>query len=186
MKNISYAFFAFFLTLGSSANAQYYKGREQCIVLEKTDALETGDQIFYGTPIANKYIAVLEGEEFKSTDNIEPIDIAYGLYIIADRIGDDRAKPRKKWADRYLSPIRRDKIISAIYRKYSARYLEKCFAINTSNVDKAVNNNAAPVNNNPANNNESKGNISNEGHTTEPMHKTIDQGNNYNLYIYGE
>ena len=118
-----------------AANSYYVSG-DKCIFSSTVPAFELAERIAYGEPVARQYEQLLYGEEFNYRDDvIEPLHLAYGLYLIAERIGDTRGKARMKWAEHYIHPQYKDRVMSAIYRKYSLAYLKGCFSINSKTVN---------------------------------------------------
>ncbi len=138
MSKVSFVVFLFLVIINSVAEAgDYYKDDDKCVIEGMPGAFEIGDKIAYGEPIANKYEHILIGDEFnKNDDIIEPLHVAYAFYIIAERIGDPRGVVRQRWAEPYMDVETKDKIISAVYRKYSATYLQKCLSVNNNVVEK--------------------------------------------------
>lgn len=132
MARAGFVVFGIMLLVNSVAQASYYTGREKCIIENRPSAFEIGDKIAYGEPIASKYEYILEGDDFNPNEDVlEPMQVAYAMYVISERIGDTRGAARQRWAEPYMDMAKKDKVISAIYRKYSASYLYRCFSISS-------------------------------------------------------
>jgi len=130
-RSLTFLFALTFPFLANADGSKYYTKDDACIF--HTTAFETGEQIAYGKPVSGKYQQLLYGAEFNYQDDVvEPLQLAYGFYVIANRLGDRRASARIAWANHYLNHYTADKILSAIYRKYSLAYLQKCFVQNNA------------------------------------------------------
>lgn len=129
MKVCIFIVLAFLCITNAVAETGYYVEQERCPLGGRPSAFELGDKIAYGDPIAYEYQFILE-DEFSRDEIIEPLYIAYGLYIIAEKIGDKRGAPRQRWAESYLDRVISARVDHAIDMKYSYAHLQRCFSIN--------------------------------------------------------
>lgn len=124
------------------APEHYYTQRDNCIISGNPNPFALGERIAYGENISRKFENLLYGKNFNpNEDVIEPLQVAYAFYLIAERIGDARARARQDWVIPYMPPSFRDRVASAIYQKYSAGFLAKCFASGLKSQNKVNNQN---------------------------------------------
>ncbi|MDB2415279.1 hypothetical protein N9W34_05855 [Rickettsiales bacterium] len=112
--------------------AEYYytAERDKCLVNGMPSAFSLGDALSYGTAIAKNYSYILQSVQFSNEYYPEAAELAYAFYIIADRIGDPRAKAKIEWLYNYVTPEGKELVKTIIYRKFSKPYLQKCFSVN--------------------------------------------------------
>ena len=105
-----------------------YTATDRCVVKGEPDAVLTGNMIAYGQPITMKYDKILSrtGEDIPP---VEPHQLAYAFYIIADEINDNRGKERMAWIEHQMNPEDASEIRSIINDKYLVSHLEKCFSV---------------------------------------------------------
>lgn len=105
-----------------------YTALDRCIVKDDPEAYALGEAIAYGQPITAKFNVILSrtGED---TDPVQPMQLAYAFYIIADEIHDSRAKARMAWLEKYLKPEEAKEVQSIINDKFLISNLEKCFSV---------------------------------------------------------
>lgn len=123
------------------ANEYYHTSDNyECILEGKPNPLSLGNKISQGKIRSNKYNKILESRAF-GTDlrSLDSIYVAYGLYVIAERIGDRESKKRQYWLARYIPPVVRQKITDTIHAKYSTNYLRECFSKNKNTKAEKVN-----------------------------------------------
>lgn len=105
-----------------------YTALDRCIVRGDPEAYALGDAIAYGQPITAKFNIILsrtgEGKE-----NIQPHQLAYAFYVIADAIRDSRAKQRMEWMEKSMKPEDIREIRSIINDKFLTSNLAKCFSV---------------------------------------------------------
>jgi len=107
----------------------YTAVRDKCIVSGKPIAIDIGDALANGTAINRDFSHVLASQQFGEEYFPTPVELAYAFYLIAERIGNPGAKQKMDWLYPYMDPGSVEIIKTIIYRKYSNRYLRKCFAI---------------------------------------------------------
>jgi len=105
-----------------------YNATDRCVVPGNPEAIELGNAIAYGQPLTAKYDRILSrtGEDIAP---VEPHQLSYALYIIADKIRDNRAKERMSWIENKMQPKEIENIKSIIADKYLISHLEKCFTV---------------------------------------------------------
>jgi hypothetical protein len=107
---------------------------EECPVRGRPDALALGNDIAYGEPVTAIYSSLIQGQ---SAQPVAPVEMAYALYLVADRLGDPRAKDRQTWLSHYLAPSVRQRINTNIYQEHSIGFLHECFSISMTGGESA-------------------------------------------------
>lgn len=105
-----------------------YTALDKCIVKGDPEALALGNDIAFGQPITAKYNVILSrtGDD---TNPVEPRQLAYAFYVIADEIDDRRAKERMEWIEKQMKPEEAAEVRSIIDDKFLVSNLEKCFSV---------------------------------------------------------
>tara|TARA_B100001564_G_C20639861_1_gene671555 strand:+ start:484 stop:972 length:489 start_codon:yes stop_codon:yes gene_type:complete len=102
-------------------------GSYSCLIKGRPSAFGVARRIAYGEAITHDFGVLLDSEQFGHY--AEPIHVAYALFLISERIGDDRALQQKLWLEQYMQQDMIDRVRSVIYRKFSKNYLTSCFSI---------------------------------------------------------
>lgn len=105
-----------------------YTATDRCVVPGEPEAFATGNAIAFGQPLTVKYDRILSrtGEDIEP---VQPHQLAYAFYIIADEIRDSRAKERMTWMEKQMSPENAAEVRSIIQDKFLISHLEKCFSV---------------------------------------------------------
>jgi hypothetical protein len=109
----------------------YTAARDECIVTGKPSAVEIGNALAHGTAVGKNFAHVLSSQQFDDIYYPSPVDLAYGFYLIAQRIGTPNTKRQIDWLHPYVNPQSLEIVQTIIFRKYSNSYLRKCFSVNT-------------------------------------------------------
>ncbi len=99
-----------------------------CLVPGQPSAFELASRIARNGLTAHDYDVVLESYGFDMRE-LTPLYLAYALYLISERVGDERAKEKLEWLERYMDEEMIDRITSVVYQKYSKSYLKACFSV---------------------------------------------------------
>lgn len=105
-----------------------YTATDRCVVSGEPEAYAIGNAIAYGQALTVKYDRILSrtGEDI---DPVQPHQLAYAFFIIADDIRDTRAKERMEWMEKQMPPKESAEVRSIMHDKFLASHLEKCFAV---------------------------------------------------------
>ena len=107
-----------------------YTALDKCLLKDDPEAYALGDAIAYGQPVTARYNLILSRVgDGSDLDPIQPHQLAYAFYIIADEIRDNRAKARIIWIEKTMTPEDAADIRSVIEDKYLVSHLEKCFSV---------------------------------------------------------
>jgi hypothetical protein len=99
-----------------------------CIVPGQPSAFELARRIAKNGLTTHNYDIILESYGFDMRE-LTPLYLAYALYLISERVGDDRAKDKMEWLERYMDEEMIDRITAVVYQKYSKSYLKACFSV---------------------------------------------------------
>lgn len=105
-----------------------YKGINRCFVRGKPEAFFLAQSVYYGSPIVVNPEIMLNPEGLIK-EPIESYNVAYAYYVIAERIGDGRAKIGQDNIRQYIGDEEAGKIEAYIDKKYLKSYLNKCFYV---------------------------------------------------------
>ncbi len=107
-----------------------YTAVDKCIVHEGLSPFDLGEAIIYGEPITDQYHIILSlTGDINDVDPVEPHQLAFAFYLIADKIHDIRAPQRIEWLKSKMQPNDIETITNIIETKYLSSYLEKCFSV---------------------------------------------------------
>lgn len=109
-----------------------FKPTNRCLFTEKPDPFSIANAIAYGDPVTASYQKILNpGTPGEAYDPDPPLPhyVAYAFYVVAERLGDSRAKAKEDWLSIYFRGGETDHVREYMERKYTTSYLEKCFIV---------------------------------------------------------
>ncbi len=133
-------FGAFFFFEGAKADGicdDYYTDQNSCIISGHPSPYDMARLVGQSEEYYHKYALLIEPNHFIGGGN--SYHLIYALYLIAERIGDERAVEPKKVMTRLLDRASIDEINTMVFCKYSIDYLNKCFASNSMLTGEPIN-----------------------------------------------